>query len=223
MGWRAIFFDAGNTLIFPTPELFLAPLRRRSIGVTQEQLYAAEREAKRLQDEAATHGSVDHSFWNHFYSHLLGELGIQDGELQAELIAAARDSHSWMALQPGTRETLLRLKQRFRLGVISNADGRIAQLFAKLGLADCFDSITDSGLVGHEKPDGRIFAAAMQSLGAQAGESVYVGDIYSVDYTGASAAGMTAVLFDRAGAYRDSGLPRVASLGELEQWLNRGR
>lgn len=222
MGWRAIFFDAGNTLIFPTPELFLAPLRLRSIAVTQEQLFTAERYAKKLQDEAASHGSVDHSFWNHFYSHLLGELGLEDAELQRELIAAARDSHSWMAVEPGTRETLLRLKQRFRLGVISNADGRIAQLFAKLGLADCFDSITDSGVVGYEKPDGRIFAEAMRSLTERAEESVYVGDIYSVDYTGASAAGMTAVLFDRAGAYRDSGLPRVESLGELEQWLKRG-
>lgn len=221
MAWRAIFFDAGNTLIFPTPELFLAPLRLRRIAVTQEQLYTAERYAKKLQDEAAAHGSVDHSFWNHFYSQLLGELGPEDAELQRELIAAARDSHSWMAVEPGTRETLLRLKQRFRLGVISNADGRIAQLFAKLGLADCFDSITDSGVVGYEKPDGRIFAEAMRSLTARAEESVYVGDIYSVDYTGASAAGMTAVLFDRAGAYRDSGLPRVESLGELEQWLKR--
>lgn len=221
MGWRAIFFDAGNTLIFPTPELFLAPLRLRRIAVTQEQLFTAERYAKKLQDEAATHGSVDHSFWNHFYSHLLGEVGLEDAELQRELIAAARDSHSWMAVEPGTREALLRLKQRFRLGVISNADGRIAQLFAKLGLADCFDSIIDSGVVGYEKPDSRIFAEAMRSLAARADESVYVGDIYSVDYTGASAAGMTAVLFDRAGAYRDSGLPRVESLGELEQWLKR--
>lgn len=221
MRWRALFFDAGNTLIFPTPELFLAPLRKRDISVTQEQLFGAERAAKRLQDQAASNGAVDHSFWNHFYSHLLVDLKIADAELQQELIAAARNSHHWMSLLPGTREALLRLKQRFRLGVISNSDGRIAQVFDKLGLADCFDSFTDSGLVGHEKPDTRIFHAAIRSLSAPAEESLYIGDIYSVDYAGATQAGMAAVLFDRAGAYRDSGLPRVESLEHLEQWLSQ--
>jgi len=49
--------------------------------------------------------------------------------------------------------------------------------------------------------------------------SLYVGDVYSVDYLGATAAGMQAVLFDVAGAYRDSGLPRVESLEELEAML----
>ena len=48
-------------------------------------------------------------------------------------------------------------------------------------------------------------------------QSLYVGDMYSVDYLGATGAGMRAILFDVSGAYRDSGLPRVESLEELEQ------
>jgi FMN phosphatase YigB (HAD superfamily) len=50
-------------------------------------------------------------------------------------------------------------------------------------------------------------------------ESLYVGDVYSVDYLGARNIGMRAVLFDVAGAYRDQGLPRVESLEALEIWL----
>ena len=46
-------------------------------------------------------------------------------------------------------------------------------------------------------------------------ESLYVGDVYSVDYLGAIGAGMQAMLMDVAGAYRDKGVPRVQSLEEL--------
>jgi FMN phosphatase YigB (HAD superfamily) len=42
-----------------------------------------------------------------------------------------------------------------------------------------------------------------------------VGDVYSVDYVGATRAGMQAILFDVSGTYRESGLPRVESLEEL--------
>jgi FMN phosphatase YigB (HAD superfamily) len=54
---------------------------------------------------------------------------------------------------------------------------------------------------------------------ADPAESLYVGDVYSVDYVGATKAGMHAVLFDVAGAYRDREVPRVESLAALEAWL----
>jgi len=59
----------------------------------------------------------------------------------------------------------------------------------------------------------------LQALNARPEESLYVGDVYSVDYLGATGAGMQAVLFDVAGAYRESGLPRVESLEQLQEKL----
>jgi FMN phosphatase YigB (HAD superfamily) len=56
---------------------------------------------------------------------------------------------------------------------------------------------------------------------APAAESLYVGDLYSVDYVGARNAGMQAILYDVAGAYRDRGVERVESLVELENWLKQ--
>jgi FMN phosphatase YigB (HAD superfamily) len=56
---------------------------------------------------------------------------------------------------------------------------------------------------------------------ADPAESLYVGDVYSVDYVGARKAGMQAVLFDVAGAYREQEFPRVESLAELENWLQK--
>lgn len=80
-------------------------------------------------------------------------------------------------------------------------------------------SITDSGVVGYEKPHPAIFEAALRALNADPEQSLYVGDVYSVDYLGATRSGMQAVLFDVSGAYRNTGLPRVESLEELERKL----
>jgi len=219
---KAIFFDVGNTLLFPDWSVILVPLYERNTVPTIEQWHAIERATKKEFDTLLEkHGHADHSYWYLFYSHLLDELQIKDESIRDSLVAATRNSANWSGLRPGTRESLQRLGHYYRLGVISNADGKIADLLTRCGIADCFEAITDSGLVGYEKPHPAIFEAALASLGVSAEESLYVGDVHSVDYLGAIRAGMQAILFDIAGAYQEDGLPRVASLQELEGRLSR--
>jgi HAD superfamily hydrolase (TIGR01509 family) len=214
---QTIFFDVGNTLLFPNRERMLAPLHARGIFPTSEQMQARERHTKLEFDKLEQDGRVDHGFWHIFYSGLLAELGIKDEALLAALVNTVRISANWCEIRPGTREVLQQLGSRYETAVISNADGKIAVVLQKCGIADCFRTITDSGIVGHEKPHPAIFAAALQSMNARADESLYVGDVYSVDYVGATQAGMKACLFDVCGAYREIGLPRVESLQELAE------
>ena len=142
---------------------------------------------------------------------------MHDDALRDVLLNATRVSANWCEIRPGTRETLQRLGRRYPLGVISNADGKIADVLERCGIADCFKEIIDSGVVGYEKPHPAIFETAVRSMNVSPEQSLYVGDLYSVDYLGATAAGMQAILFDVAGTYRESGLPRVESLEELEK------
>ena len=72
-----------------------------------------------------------------------------------------------------------------------------------------------SGRVGFQKPHPEIFRAALRSLDVPAEESVYVGDVYSIDYVGAKAVGMQAVVMDPFGTYAQNGVPRVTKLQEL--------
>lgn len=58
-------------------------------------------------------------------------------------------------------------------------------------------------------------------MNARADESLYVGDVYSVDYIGATNAGMQAILFDVAGAYRGRPEARVESVEALERCLHQ--
>jgi putative hydrolase of the HAD superfamily len=217
---KAVFFDVGNTLLFPDRTHILAPLHQRNLIPSLEQWHAIERKTKKEFDAILQHeGKADHSFWYLFYSHLLDEMDLDDAALRDALVRATRVSANWRDIRPGTRESLLRLKRRYPLAVISNADGKIAEVLERCGIADCFLTITDSGLVGYEKPHPTIFEVALRAMDAVPEQSLYVGDMYSVDYLGATAAGMQAILFDVSGAHRDSGLPRVQSLEELEQWL----
>ncbi len=220
MAIEALFFDVGNTLLFPNRKKMLQSLHARQVFPSEEMLQRIERETKQRFDELVeSHSAIDHGFWWMFYSRLLSELEIPDENTCADLVARTQTSSNWCDVRPGTREALLRLGNRYRLGVISNADGKIADILAHCGIADCFETITDSGIVGKEKPHPAIFEAALQSIGVTAQQSVYTGDVYCVDYLGAVCAGMQCVLFDVPGAYAYKGLARVQSLEELEEHL----
>jgi HAD superfamily hydrolase (TIGR01509 family) len=227
--FRTIFFDVGNTLLFPNRQRILAPLATK-LQPNLSQWQALERKTKTEFDSGMQGGRVDHSFWWTFHSHLLeqatasGEGSSVDGNfdaLRGELVRNTQISANWDQILPGTRESLERIGKRYAIAVISNADGKIDGVLNRCGILNCFASVTDSGLVGQEKPHPAIFQAALDKMQALPAESLYVGDVYSVDYVGARNAGMDAILFDVAGTYRDRNLPRVESLEELEIWLKQ--
>jgi len=227
-----IFFDVGGTLIHPDIARLIEPLLQQ-VQPQAEHLAAAECAAKRAQlrhgdgwrpEEAAgpgTHaGPVNKGYWQVFFETLLDQLDC-GRELLATLTARAGNSDYWSRVDPSAAATLKHLRSEFRLAVISNADGRIDAVLERAGLHHFFEIIVDSGLAGYEKPDPRIFQAALQQMAAQPAHSVYVGDVYAIDYCGARNAGMHAVLLDPNGVYRDWRVARLASLPELPDWLAR--
>lgn len=213
-----IFFDVGNTLLFPNRDLILAPLPE-DCRPTLDDWRSLERRTKHEFDQGMITGTPDHGFWWRFHTHLLEQLNAGNDEVRDTLVKNTQNSANWNQILPGTRDVLDRIRERYATAVISNSDGKIDAVLRRCGICDCFASITDSGNVGHEKPHPAIFAAALRQMNADPAQSLYVGDVYSVDYLGARAAGMQAVLFDVAGAYREQQVPRVQSLGELEGWL----
>jgi len=215
---RFIFFDVGNTLLFPNRARMLAPIPTER-HPTLAQWQALERRTKQEFDAGMMGGKVDHGFWWTFHTYLLQDLNALDDGVRNTIVENTQNSANWDQILPETRQALERIRREYGIAVISNADGRIDAVLRRCGICDCFASITDSGIVGHEKPHPQIFEAALQEMKADPAESLYVGDVYSVDYVGATGAGMDAVLFDVAGAYRERGLPRVESLRELEDWL----
>jgi len=216
-----IFFDVGNTLLFPNRERIHGPLAQRGITPDLSLLRDLERTTKNQFDaRMVQEGSTDHSFWWMFYTGLLDQVGLKDDVVRDQLVSNIRQSKNWDVIRPGTREQLESIGTRYKISVISNADGKIEDVLSRCAIAACFQTITDSGLVGYEKPHPEIFRRALAAMNAPAARSLYVGDMYSVDYLGATGAGMQAVLMDVPGAYTERGAPRVESLEELSRWLN---
>src|SRR5262249_21307140 len=103
---RTIFFDVGNTLLFPNRERMLAPLHERRIFPSTEQMRSIERQTKLEFDKIEQDGSIDHGFWHIFYSRLLSEFDLRDPALLTALVNTVRISANWCDIRPGTREIL---------------------------------------------------------------------------------------------------------------------
>lgn len=82
------------------------------------------------------------------------------------------------------------------LAIISNSEGYLAELVAELGWGGDFDVVVDSGRVGVDKPDPRIFRHACAALGVPVSELLHVGDAWEADVQGALGASASAVWFD---------------------------
>jgi putative hydrolase of the HAD superfamily len=83
-----------------------------------------------------------------------------------------------------------------RLGLVSNVTLRPDLMRADLrvnGLAEHLSASVFSSEVGLRKPDPRIFREALDRLGAEPAETVFVGDRLLDDVAGAQAVGMRAV------------------------------
>lgn len=85
---------------------------------------------------------------------------------------------------------LSRLRERYRIGIVSNFYGNIQAVCDEAGLSPSVTVAVDSTVVGCKKPDPRIFQAALDPLGASPAEAVFVGDSLRRDMAGARAMGM---------------------------------
>jgi HAD superfamily hydrolase (TIGR01549 family) len=165
------------------------------IPLTGEALAAYAPDASRAMELAAGNDQDRAATYLETLFRLAGVPADRMPEVRQRLLIMHQERHLWSSVRPGTGESLSRLRAAgFRLGIVSNSDGRVEQALTAAGLRDYFDVVVDSGVVGMEKPDPAIFRAALDALGVAAEEALYVGDLYEVDIVGARAAGMDAVL-----------------------------
>lgn len=224
--YRAILFDVGWTLVYPSPrreEAILEVLRGRGHAVSPASLeeglqmarafYQAQRWQQRTAEELK-------AFWLRYYGELLAHLKqpIDDPVLTKALIEEIEEAITYH-LYPETLEALTELRrQGFALGAVSNWSPRLLALWEHWGLNPYFDTLVVSDVVGFHKPDPRIFDVALEALQVPPEEAIHVGDDYEADVQGARAAGIKPVLLDRKRQHQDADCLRIHSLKELS-WL----
>ena len=231
---RAVFFDAGETLVYPHPsfaELFAEVLREEGHQIdpadVNEVVHASSDEFTKLMlSEVATNWSTSaersRALWDVVYRMFLAETDIPETD-HDQLVLALYDRFRSLAsyrLHPDAFPALERLeKLGLKLGLISNFEDWLEQLLETLEIGRFFEVTVISGIEGVEKPDTRIFEIALERARVDPAHSVYVGDNPIFDAEPAQRAGMIPVVIDRHGRHTDSRFLRVTSLEDLPEVL----
>jgi putative hydrolase of the HAD superfamily len=226
---NAVFFDAGETLVYPHPsfaELFTEVLREEGVvvepAVVQEVVSAYSQKFTQTVQSGEAHlwstsPERSRTFWDGVYRGFLEEVGVADHhDLLVDRLYTTFTNLASYRLHPDVIPTVDRLRDAgISLGVISNFEEWLDRLLETLGVTDYFPVRVISGVEGVEKPDPEIFRIALDRAGVTAEESVYVGDHPFFDIEAAEEVGMVAVLIDRRGRYPDAEGIRITSLEDL--------
>jgi HAD superfamily hydrolase (TIGR01509 family) len=195
----ALTFDFGQTLA----ELDLVLLAERvAERGTRLDVAGARREtpaAWRAYGEAKLGGLSGRDAWCTFMSTLLTRAGVPTADAEGDaawLFDEQPRKNLWRKPIEGMFDLVARAALRFPLGIVSNSEGKLAELLAELGVAHHFGVIADSGVLGFEKPDPRIFEHAAAALGVPTTALIHVGDAWEADIVGALGVGARAVWFD---------------------------
>jgi putative hydrolase of the HAD superfamily len=235
---KAIVFDLDNTLFDHTaaerkainqflPQYYNEPSIGAIFKEEPERFLAAYRHWNEIlwHDLAMERITADNVKWRRFaltLREILPELAEEDaerlgrnmGKIYLELYA-----EGWQLL-PDADETLLRLGERFSVGLITNGFSEQQRgKLARFGWETRFDAAVLSGELGVMKPHKAIFDHALSMLGVSANEAVYVGDHYETDVEGALDAGWRAIWFNPNGKPRPENRAdwTISSLRELLQ------
>jgi putative hydrolase of the HAD superfamily len=160
----------------------------------------------------------------------LGLEGPLDPTLDQRLAGAFRDGAMWERPVPGAA-SLIRACQAAGLPVVivSNWDGSIHVRLRAAGVCQAgsgplgrVERVVDSGDVGFEKPDPRIFELALAAVGVHPEQAVHVGDSVRADVDGARNAGVTPLHLEPVGRCMDTTHQHVPTLRALALWLGLG-
>ncbi|MCA9606133.1 MAG: HAD family hydrolase [Myxococcales bacterium] len=223
-----LLLDAGNTVVFLDVHAVAAVARAEGVLVDPASLSAVEGAAKRRYEALLDAGGSHETGWGLYLETLLVEGGV-DADVAPTLIAPLRAAHDelnlWRRVPDDLWAALAAARAMgLRLGVVSNSEGRLPELFAHVGLGDAFEVIVDSAHEGVRKPDPEIFRRATERMGIAPSDALYAGDIPSVDVDGALGAGLEAALIDPLGFYPDHARsPRYASVAELVEAIRLAR
>ncbi len=239
-GVELLSLDAGNTVIFLDHARLARLVGALDFAPTAEALVLAEGRQKHRAELGTLVGvdvlpllgepvTADRAPSLASWARAVGTILVEAGCTEAAAARRVADLwlehvrlNLWSLVPEGLAAALVELRLRgVKVAIVSNSEGMLEPLFASLGLGDCFDVVVDSGKVGVEKPDPRIFQIALDATGVSAERTLHLGDIFATDILGARRSGLRYGLIDPYGHYagRHLDVPRVDSAVQVARDL----
>jgi HAD superfamily hydrolase (TIGR01509 family) len=231
---RGVLFDYGRTLVtfdYPTDELLeviggFRPRIGAALGgpapkaesIVKEVLLPLERIIASPNEDEVDYVSVYRDAWAR------AGWPLPDGLLHDILDAEQLCWDRSVRLDPDALQILSWLgAQGIKRGVCSNAPFPPAMMRRQVdtnGVGEMVDAIVFSSEVGRRKPAAEIYRAALDAIGVNASEALFVGDRVREDYEGPLALGIRAVIFTaHAEEAPPEGVPTISSLSDLPSQL----
>lgn len=220
----AVTLDAGGVLLLPDPAAMREALAAFDAAPDEPTCWRAHYEMVRVLD-----GMVEPDY-PEVSRRMAAALGVPPERCAAAgpVVSEVYLDNRWVAA-PGAARALERLAARgCALAVISNSThGRMEAWLGEVGLCGApggsgvpvpgieVVAVLDSAVLGIEKPDPRIFEAALAALGVAPSGCIHVGDSVALDVRPAQAVGMCAVHVDPLGSCRATDHAHAGSLAEF--------
>ncbi len=223
--YDAIIFDLYGTLIdelnFPES---IAARYWQMMSQVMAALNAPEKDFRRLWSATSDdrHSGVFDSI-EATLRYICKAIGLSPAQEQLDRAVGIRMDYLRQVLKPrpDTLETIAQLREMgYRIGLISDCTAETSVIFPDTPFASMVEAAVLSCEVGITKPDPRMYELACERLGVAPSRCLYIGDGNSNELTGASNAGMTAVLirapYDTAsGSRQDWNGVRISSIAEV--------
>jgi putative hydrolase of the HAD superfamily len=206
---KAVFFDAAGTLFRvrgSVGQAYATVAARHGAATSAEEIERRFRSVFRAMPPMCFPGvpvadlpEHERAWWRQVVSAAFAGSRFDSFEtFFSDLFSYFGRADSW-ELFPDVIPALSGLRARhLKLAIVSNFDSRLTPICQGLEIAGFFDAVVMSSQVGCAKPDPQIFAIALERIGVSPAEALHVGDSETLDVEGAEAAGLRALLIDRA-------------------------
>jgi putative hydrolase of the HAD superfamily len=229
---KAVLLDVGGIFHLPSHDRIVDAFARAEVTVSADVLDRAHYAG--AAQFTVDIGEIDwKNHWRRYLDAYITTSGVGDDPSIREEVHTHLDSEFavgdlWSRIIPRSVDGLRALAATgVRVGVISNADGSVAQRLAAQevlqvgpGLGVEVECVIDSGAVGVSKPDPRIFEIALDAMGVDAADAWYVGDMPGIDVVGARTAGLWPIVMDPYGFQPDADYARVTSLFDVAELVS---
>jgi putative hydrolase of the HAD superfamily len=220
---EAVFLDVGGVLTLPAEAEAATFLTAHGAHGSPEEVERLHYLGMLAHDEATSSAGSGRPYLKGF---------LEAAGLSADLADAFDAAIRPAGWRPAIRSSLEALPALVatgvRLAIVSNSDGTLEERLVRAGVAQvgpgpgvALWALIDSGAVGIEKPDPRIFELALSACCVGPEAAVHVGDSRRMDVAGAMAAGIRPLHMDPFDLCPDRSHEHIHTLREVIELVQR--